>query len=216
MKHITRHLKLIIATLAITVMFCGNNAEAAKKPTMVKQVTMHVGEHKIIKVRNAGKRVVWKCSNNKAIKIEKKGKYKAAIYAKKKGTVTLKATTGRVSLRCRVTVKEKPLQDWNTDINVKVGYDKTTSKKYAAIHWNDNSSADGYYIYRVIKPSIQDVSKVELIKKIKGNKTTSYNDLEFQDVKSLEAPAYYVVAYKKLKKGKIIYCETEKKIVAVD
>lgn len=101
-------------------------------------------------------------------------------------------------------------------IRVKGRKDKLTSKKYAEINWNYNSAADGYYIYRMIKPDRQDIAKIELIKKITGNKSTSYRDFGYHDVKSLETPAYYVAAYKKLKNGKLIFCETQKKAVAVD
>ena len=216
MKYIRRRLILALAVMASVAMIYGTSTEAAKKPTMVKQIVMKVGEQKLITVKSTNKKVVWKCTNSKLVKVARKGKYKAVIQAKKSGRTILRAKTGGSTLSCRVIVKEKGLQDWDTDISVKAGYDKSTSKKYAEINWNYNSAADGYYIYRMIKPDRQDIAKIELIKKIKGNKSTSYRDFGYQDVKSLETPAYYVAAYKKLKNGKLIFCETQKKVVSVD
>ncbi len=200
---------LMITILGLAILVSPQNAEAVKKPVMPKEITIHAEDQKTIKVKNATKKVKWKSSNKTKLEVQGKGKYKAVLSAKKEGTVNVKATTSGISLNCKVKIKEKRLDNWNKGITVDYGYNKAASKKYVDIKWNRNSSADGYYIYRATQPEEGiEVEHIELVKKIKGNKITSYRDLKYQNVKSFSTPSYYVSAYKKTKNGKKICCDS--------
>ena len=94
------------------------SANAAKKPSVKKKVTVKVGKTVKVKVKNAVKnaKVTWKTSNKKVAKLRKKvtkGK-KANVIIKgvKKGkakvTATYKVGSKELKLVCKVTVKNTP------------------------------------------------------------------------------------------------------------
>lgn len=90
--------------------FAGPVSAASKTELSKKSVTLTKGGTKTIRLKNAGKKVVWKSSNKKVVKIVKKeGKYKSKVTVKglKKGKATITAKVGKKSYKCKVTVKDK-------------------------------------------------------------------------------------------------------------
>ena len=88
---------------------------AASKPVLSKKtVSVKKGHSTTIKLKNARKKVVWKSSNSKIVKVvKKKGKYRNTVTIKglKKGKATITAKLGKKSYKCKVTVtytKPKP------------------------------------------------------------------------------------------------------------
>ncbi len=70
-----------------------------------KTLTLEEGQTKTLKVKGPKKSVTWKSSNKKIATVSNKG----AVKAKKAGTATITAKCGKNSLKCKVTVKKKPL-----------------------------------------------------------------------------------------------------------
>ena len=64
-------------------------------------VTLKKGKTCQLKLKNAVKTVTWKSANKKIAKVSKKGK----VTAMKKGTVWIKAVSGKKTYRCKVKVK---------------------------------------------------------------------------------------------------------------
>lgn len=90
--------------------FAGPVSAASKTELSKKSVTLTKGGTKTIRLKNAGKKVVWKSSNKKVVKIVKKeGKYKSKVTVRglKKGKATITAKVGKKSYKCKVTVKDK-------------------------------------------------------------------------------------------------------------
>lgn len=76
----------------------------AKAPKLSKtKLTMTLGQKKTLKVKNTKKKVKWKSSNAKIVKVSKKG----VLTARKAGKATVRAMVGKKTLRCKVTVKKR-------------------------------------------------------------------------------------------------------------
>lgn len=74
----------------------------AKAPKLSKtKLTMMVGDKKKLKVKNTKKKVIWTSSKPKVVKVSKKG----IVTARKAGKATIKAKTGKKTLKCKVTVR---------------------------------------------------------------------------------------------------------------
>jgi len=81
---------------------------ASKTGLSKKSVTMTKGDTKTIRLKNVSKKVVWKNSSKKVVRIiEKKGKYKNKIKIKglRKGKAVITAKVGKKKYKCKVTVK---------------------------------------------------------------------------------------------------------------
>lgn len=77
-----------------------------------KSVTLTAGESTTLKVKGTKKNVTWKSSDKKVVTVTKKGK----ITAKEKGKATIYASVAGKKLKCKVSVKAKPLTKyWSPD-----------------------------------------------------------------------------------------------------
>lgn len=90
----------ILCTLLVSAMVVGTsgNVVSAAPKKVTKKVTMKVKKKKVLSVKASAKRVKWKTSNKKIVKIQKqsgKKKTKATIYALKKGSCTITARSGK-------------------------------------------------------------------------------------------------------------------------
>ena len=74
-------------------------ANGAKKVKLSKtKITMTVGKTAKLSVKNYGKKVVWKSSSSGKVKVVSSGKTSAKLYAKKSGSVKIKAKCGKKTL----------------------------------------------------------------------------------------------------------------------
>ena len=114
MKRCIRRLLSLMIICSMTFVTLGFAAfawpvSAASKPALSKKtVTLKKGKTTTIKLKNARKKVVWKSSNSKVVKVvKKKGKYRSTVTIKglKKGKATITAKCGKKTYKCRVTVK---------------------------------------------------------------------------------------------------------------
>ncbi len=114
MKSMKKALAAVLCAAMVVTLVPSGSADAAKKPSVKKKVSVEVGKTAKIKVKNAAKnaKVTWKTSNKKIVKLGKKvtkGK-KANVVVKgvKKGsakvTATYKAGSKKAKLVCKVTV----------------------------------------------------------------------------------------------------------------
>lgn len=69
-------------------------------------MTMYEGQKKTLKVNKKAK-VKWSSSNKKVATVNQKGQ----VFAKKKGTVIIKAKIGKRVIKCKVTVKKPHLSE---------------------------------------------------------------------------------------------------------
>ena len=84
--------------------------EAASKKVALssKNITLEAGQRKILKIKNAKKKVKWTIASGKGkIALVKKKKSSVVIVAKKKGTAKVKAAVGKNKYICKVTIKAK-------------------------------------------------------------------------------------------------------------
>ncbi len=80
-------------------------AKAANISFNQKQVTLHIGQEKLLSIKNAKKKVGWKIiSGKKCIKITQFKKNSVKILAKKKGTAKIQAKHGKQKLICKIIV----------------------------------------------------------------------------------------------------------------
>lgn len=95
---------ITVILLALAVLCLYPQTAEAKAPKLNRtKLTMKVGEKKKLKVKNAKKKVTWKSTKPKVVKVSKKG----VLTAKKAGSATIQAKTGKKTLKCRVTVRKK-------------------------------------------------------------------------------------------------------------
>lgn len=113
MKYCIRKLLSVLIICSLTFVTLGITAfagpvNAASKPSLSKKtVTLKKGKKTTVKLKNAGKKVVWKTSNKKIVKIVKtKGKYRSTVTIKglKKGTAYVTAKYGKKKYKCKVEV----------------------------------------------------------------------------------------------------------------
>jgi len=113
MKSVIRKFLSLMIICSMTFVSLGIAAfagpvNAASKPVLSKKtVSVKKGHSTTIKLKNARKKVVWKSSNSKIVKIiKKKGKYRSVVVVKglKKGTTYITAKYGKKSYRCKVKV----------------------------------------------------------------------------------------------------------------
>jgi len=114
MKRFIRKLMSLLIICSMTFVTLGLAAfaqpvSAASKPVLSrKTVTVRKGKSTTIKLKNARKKVVWKSSNSKIVKVVKKtGKYRSNVTVKglKKGKAYITAKCGKRTYKCKVTVK---------------------------------------------------------------------------------------------------------------
>ncbi|MBQ3370781.1 MAG: serpin family protein [Mogibacterium sp.] len=110
---------------------------AASKPALSKKaVTLKKGRSTTIRLKNATKKVVWKSSNSKVVKVvKKKGKYHSTVTVKglKKGKAIITAKLGKKTYKCRVTVKyTKPKPEKEIEIREMSASSKNLSAKFTA------------------------------------------------------------------------------------
>ena len=89
MKSMKKALAAVLCAAMVVTLVPSGSADAAKKPSVKKKVSVEVGKTAKIKVKNAAKnaKVTWKTSNKKIATVSKTG----ILRTKKKGTVTITA-----------------------------------------------------------------------------------------------------------------------------
>ncbi|MDO4555010.1 MAG: hypothetical protein Q4B70_07705 [Lachnospiraceae bacterium] len=100
-------LAFLILLIAGVCPFSNPKTEAATKVSITKNVTVNLGEHTTIRLKNNKKSVKWSVQNKKIIRIYKKSKTKALIKPLKKGKTKVTAKIGKKKYNCTVTVKDK-------------------------------------------------------------------------------------------------------------
>lgn len=134
MKNHKKELLLLglISGLAISQVFCGGTAKAAKKQVKAKKITLNYSQlllkkgnkaklkiKKIVPKKASKKNVTFKSSNTKVAKVDKNGK----IYAKKAGKakITVKVKGTKAKAVCQITVvnqlKQVSLKSINLTLN---------------------------------------------------------------------------------------------------
>lgn len=104
--------KRILAFICVVALLISGNSSitvSAEKRVGLssKKITVKKGKSKILKVRNAKKKVKWEILSGKSyIILKKKGKVAVKIQGKKKGTAKVRAVTGKKKLTCNVVVKD--------------------------------------------------------------------------------------------------------------
>lgn len=169
MKSFTRKLLSLAIICSMTFVSLGMAAfagpvSAASKPSLSKKaVTVQKGRSTTIKLKNAGKKVVWKSSNSKIVKVvKKKGKYRnvATIKGLKKGKATITAKLGKKSYKCRVTVKyTKPKPEEKIEILPLSASSENLTEKYTRTPAG-NSTADEAFCSAVTDFSVDLFRKV--------------------------------------------------------
>lgn len=99
--------KLLTAlfTMVAAIMLITSVPVEAAQPKLNKtKMTMYEGQKKTLKVNRKAK-VKWSSSNKRVAIVNKKGQ----VFAKKKGTVVIKAKIGKRVIKCKVTVKKPHL-----------------------------------------------------------------------------------------------------------
>lgn len=98
MKSIKKMKKVSSFMLAAVLLLTGEfqtqplRADAAAKLSIsTNKLTIEKGKSKTLKILNAKKKVSWKLSTKKYVKIEKTGKYKIKITGKKAGVTKITA-----------------------------------------------------------------------------------------------------------------------------
>ena len=94
---------LMVILLAVVFMSCAESAEA--KRTEAKTVNLYVNQSRTLSVGEASGKVIWKTSNKKVVKVNKKGK----ITGLKKGDAVITAVSKadkKVKAKCKVKVWE--------------------------------------------------------------------------------------------------------------
>ena len=106
-----RRIICLFLALVLAMLFPMENisvqAKSDKKKIMLSKskVTLYVGKSIKLKVKNTKKKVKWSSSKKKVATVDSKGRVKA----KKAGKTTIIAKIGKKQLKCKVTVKKKPL-----------------------------------------------------------------------------------------------------------
>ena len=169
MKNFTRKLLSLAIICSMTFVSLGMAAfagpvSAASKPSLSKKaVTVQKGRSTTIKLKNAGKKVVWKSSNSKIVKVvKKKGKYRNVVTVKglKKGKATITAKLGKKSYKCRVTVKyTKPKPEKKIEILPLSASSENLTEKYTRTPAG-NSTADEAFCSAVTDFSVDLFRKV--------------------------------------------------------
>lgn len=101
--------KLLTAlfTMVAAIMLITSVPVEAAQPKLNKtKMTMYEGQKKTLKVNKKAK-VKWSSSNKKVATVNQKGQ----VFAKKKGTVIIKAKIGKRVIKCKVTVKKPHLSE---------------------------------------------------------------------------------------------------------
>lgn len=96
---------------------------SAKLSISANKLTIEKGKSKTLKILNAKKKVSWKFSTKKYVKIEKTGKYKIRITGKKAGVTNITAKVQKKTFTCKVTVKKEPSNTKVTKTPVKLNRD---------------------------------------------------------------------------------------------
>lgn len=99
-KLLTALFTMVVAITLITSV----PVEAAQPKLNKTKMTMYEGQKKTLKVNKKAK-VKWSSSNKKVATVNQKGQ----VFAKKKGTVVIKAKIGKRVIKCKVTVKKPHL-----------------------------------------------------------------------------------------------------------
>lgn len=130
MKSMRKALAAVLCAAMVVTLVPSGSADAAKKPSVKKKVSVVVGKTAKIKVKNAAKnaKVTWKTSNKKVAKLGKKvvkGK-KASVVVKgvkvgsAKVTAAYKAGSKKAKLVCKVKVTTAVPENKTTPSNIPV------------------------------------------------------------------------------------------------
>lgn len=99
-------LTALFAMVAVIMLITSVPVEAAQPKLNKTKMTIYEGQKKTLKVNRKAK-VKWSSSNKKVAIVNKKGQ----VFAKKKGTVVIKAKIGKRVIKCKVTVKKPYLSE---------------------------------------------------------------------------------------------------------
>lgn len=113
------------AVLVIATAFASASCAQAKSPLKLsaKKLTLNAGSSKTLSLKGTDKKVKFKItSGKKVVRIKRESNTSVKITALKKGSAKLKATLGKQSFKCSVTVKA------NTTVTVSVNGAKFTAK----------------------------------------------------------------------------------------
>lgn len=119
MKNIKSVLAIIMtACVFVTATSCAEAKTSVK--LSAKKLTLNEGSAKILKLEGTKKKVKFKITSGKSVvKLIRKSKTSVKITALKKGSAKIKATLGKKSYTCAVTVKAKDLNKITLKINGK-------------------------------------------------------------------------------------------------
>ena len=185
MKSCIRKLMSVLIICSMTFVSVGaagfaGPVSAASKPALSrKTVTVKRGKTATVRLKNAKKKVVWKSSNSKIVKIvKKKGKYHSTVTIKglKKGKAYITAKTGKKSYRCKVIVtytKPKPQPSPDPDENIEILPLSDSSEDLTANYTRSpagNSNADETFC-----SAFTDFS-IELFRRVSAGETAANND----------------------------------------
>lgn len=161
-----------LVVLMFVLLLMGMSVMADAKVSLNKsKVTVGVGKTKIIKVKNAGKKVSWKVlSGKKNISITK-GKDSVKVKGKKEGKAKLQIKTRGKKLMCRITVKKKS----NTEVASRSKITVKSSKYTIVYQLNDSPAAKDLYNQLPLTVEVENYSDNEKIfyppKELKTNNT---------------------------------------------
>ena len=106
--------KIIYIMLAITMcisMLQGISLHAAeKKISMKKELTLEVGDTKVLTVSGTKETIKWSTSNKKVAVITKVGRNKLKILGKDNGTTVITAKANNQTITCKVKIVKKQIR----------------------------------------------------------------------------------------------------------
>ena len=182
--------KIIFSVLALCVIFCGWNVQAASSMLNDQEIVLEVNETYMLKA-STSKKVSWS-STSDILALNEEGK-KAAVTALKPGKAKVYARVGGRKVCCKITVLKK-------------AFSRRRSKSMfrspdGTFTWHKVPGAEGYQIYE-IKPGGK---KQKLFKTIRGGNITRYSG-NIINTKS----TFNIRAYRRVN-GKIVYSKWAKR-----
>ena len=99
MKRFKKASIILLVCMLLSVIAMPVSASAAKLNK--KSVSLNVGKTYTLKAKGTKGKITWTSSNKSVATVSSKG----VVKAKKKGTAVITVRSGKVSYKCRVTVK---------------------------------------------------------------------------------------------------------------
>lgn len=173
---------LLIMFLLVMLFAVGSPASAKSKTVRLsaKTMTLQVGQTKTLKAVNGYPNIKWTVTSGRdVIELHMTEQYQTAgdayvqVKGLKPGKATIKATAGKKTLKCIVTVKGKrfsAVKPSGFRVNILAEGEYNPKKKGYGFNftWKPVAGADGYRLYKIRG------SKKTLIKDIKGGNVDRY------------------------------------------